>query len=113
MANITYTRLRSGGWGLRGPAGSLVEGAVVGVTTKAGKPKTETVGKVFWTGEDRFNGGGRISLAEIAAKVPPSNGGGDRGTGRVCAACQRPGRLVCDMEDGLYKHYNCCDIPPS
>lgn len=35
-----------------------------------------------------------------------------RGEIEVCAECGRPGRLVADLEDGLLKHYNCCDIPP-
>lgn len=30
-----------------------------------------------------------------------------------CAECGRGGRLVEDLEDGLMKHYRCCDIPPS
>ena len=29
----------------------------------------------------------------------------------VCADCGRPGTLVQDQEDGLWKHYNCCDMP--
>jgi hypothetical protein len=31
---------------------------------------------------------------------------------RVCADCGKGGRLVRDMEDGLYKHFGCCDMPP-
>lgn len=30
----------------------------------------------------------------------------------VCAECGKGGSLVQDLEDGLLKHYNCCDIPP-
>lgn len=30
----------------------------------------------------------------------------------VCAECGRPGPLVADLEDGLLKHRNCCDIAP-
>jgi len=32
---------------------------------------------------------------------------------QTCAECGRPGALVADMEDGLMKHYGCCDMPPS
>jgi hypothetical protein len=32
---------------------------------------------------------------------------------RTCAECGRGGALVQDMEDGLLKHYSCCDMPPS
>ena len=28
-----------------------------------------------------------------------------------CAACGRDGELVDDLEDGLLKHYRCCDMP--
>lgn len=31
---------------------------------------------------------------------------------RACAECGRGGALVQDMEDGLMKHYGCCDMPP-
>lgn len=30
----------------------------------------------------------------------------------TCAECGKGGRLVRDMEDGMYKHYKCCDMPP-
>lgn len=37
----------------------------------------------------------------------------DKANGReVCAECGRSGELVRDLEDGLMKHYNCCDIAP-
>ena len=32
--------------------------------------------------------------------------------GGRCAECGRKGVLVRDLEDGLLKHINCCDIPP-
>lgn len=28
-----------------------------------------------------------------------------------CAECGRGGSLVRDLEDGLMKHYGCCDMP--
>lgn len=52
-----------------------------------------------------------------AAKVQVSNQGyqyNQRPASRpVCCECGKPGRLVRDLEDGMPKHYNCCDIPPS
>ena len=33
--------------------------------------------------------------------------------GHRCAECGRKGHLVRDLEDGLWKHLNCCDIPPA
>lgn len=60
MANnqITYAKLNSDEWGLRGP--NLVAGAVVTVTKKSGETQTETVSRVIWRG----NG---VALATIAA----------------------------------------------
>ena len=65
----TYTKLRDGSWGLRGK--NLTSGQTVTVTTKAGKSKTECVGKVLWTGPDG------LSLATIA----------DGGGRRKCKGC--------------------------
>lgn len=53
---VTYTRLRDGSWGLRGPG--LVAGNTVIVTRRSGAPKTEVVGKVLWSGDG-------VSLATI------------------------------------------------
>jgi hypothetical protein len=33
--------------------------------------------------------------------------------GAVCAECGTSGDLVEDLEDGLMKHYRCCDMPRS
>lgn len=30
----------------------------------------------------------------------------------VCAECGRGGYLVADLEDGMWKHRQCCDIEP-
>jgi hypothetical protein len=46
----TYTKLRSGDWGIRGRG--LVEGRDVTVTKKSGETKTERVTKIIWTGSD-------------------------------------------------------------
>lgn len=32
-------------------------------------------------------------------------------TARRCAECGRGGELVRDNEDGVWKHYQCCDMP--
>ncbi len=34
-------------------------------------------------------------------------------TGETCACCGRGGQLIEDLEDGMMKHYGCCDIPSS
>lgn len=46
----TYTKLRDGSWGLRGSG--LASGRIVSVTKRDGTVKTETVGRVLWTGSD-------------------------------------------------------------
>jgi hypothetical protein len=46
----TFTKLRNGGWGLRGK--NLAEGDTVTVTKKSGQTLTLTVGRVLWTGKD-------------------------------------------------------------
>lgn len=57
MAATTFTKLKDGTWGLRGPG--LVEGQQVWVEKRdCARPVPKTVGKVLWTG----NG---ISIATI------------------------------------------------
>lgn len=54
----TYTKLRSGEWGIR-IAGSTTVGASVVVAKKSGERKTETVARIVWQGEG-------VTLAAIA-----------------------------------------------
>ena len=96
MAN-TYAKLKSGNWGVRIPNEDAKEGQTVTVTKKDGTTKQETIAKVV------FRGNG-ICLCAIA---PKDDSGGER-----CAECGKRGPLVADLEDGLMKHYGCCDIPP-
>lgn len=49
-SQITYTKLHSGEWGLRGHG--LSSGTSVTVTKRDGSRKTETVGRILWTGQD-------------------------------------------------------------
>ena len=46
----TYTKLRNGDWGLRGT--NLCVGQTVTVSKRDGSTKSETVGRVLWSGED-------------------------------------------------------------
>jgi len=48
---ITYTKLRNGSWGLRGPASALRAGAQVTVTKRSGESKTVRVGRVLWSND--------------------------------------------------------------
>lgn len=60
----------------------------------------------FWDGSKEF--WVDLALVTISQDEPLR---GSRG-GHVCAECGRSGRLVADLEDGLMKHWACCDIPP-
>lgn len=67
---ITYTKLRNGNWGLRGPASAIRAGATVTVTKRSGETKRETVGSVFWSDDS-------TAIASIAksASAPASDSG--------------------------------------
>lgn len=91
----SYTKLRDGTWGIRGPLPAPATGQVVSVQTKAGAVKSETVGRVLWTGTDYQ--GQPAYLATIGAR--PS-----RGTAKA-----RSG-YGCDCEDCHGRCPNCrCD----
>ena len=96
----TYTKTKNGDWGIRVTGAKPSEGCKVTVTKKDGSTKTETVEKVLWSGDG-------VHLCSITR-----SGGGRASGGRVCAECGKGGALVADLEDGLLKHYRCCDIPP-
>lgn len=95
--SATYTKLRSGDWGIRATS-EVKPGQVVEVTTKAGERRRETIGQIVWSGNGVW----------LCTK---GNGGSEQRSNRpVCAACGKPGYLREDMEDGLMKHPNCCDM---
>ena len=99
---VTYAKLRNGDWGLRSTS-TLKEGQTVTVTTKAGQSRTETVGKIVWSGNGVW----------LAAKGSDSGSAqNNQGNRPVCAECGKGGSLVADLEDGLMKHRRCCDLPP-
>lgn len=100
----SYTKLKSGDWGVRVVGEKPDVGATITVTKKDGATKTETVEKVVWSDPD-----GRTHLLAVR----PSGTTSQIRSGRnVCAECGKGGTLVSDLEDGLMKHYRCCDIPP-
>lgn len=57
----TYTKLKTGEWGVRGPVAEVKAGAVVTVTKKSGEAKQETVSRILWTD-------GTVALAAIGAQ---------------------------------------------
>jgi hypothetical protein len=56
----TFTKLRSGQWGLRGSQSALQPGATIGVAKRDGSTKECVVGRVIWTKDG-------IALATISA----------------------------------------------
>lgn len=60
--------------------------------------------KAFWVDSALVSGITEVSDSSITTKKKTSR--------NVCAECGKPGALFPDPEDGMYKHYNCCDIPP-
>lgn len=47
--HVTYTKLKSGAWGIRVSDGTVVKGQTVTVQKKSGDTRRETVTKVLWT----------------------------------------------------------------
>lgn len=62
MATATYTKLKSGAWGVR-VNGSVTAGTTVTVTKKDGSTKVETVAKVIFSGDG-------VSLCAISDGAP-------------------------------------------
>lgn len=58
----TYTKLRSGEWGVRVTTGPVAQGDQVTVSKKDGSTARETIARVVWTGEG-------VSLCEIERGV--------------------------------------------
>ena len=107
---VTYTKNKqTGNFDIIGLASELSEGKTVTVTLASGATKRVIVGKMSKAFEAKF--GANVGQSVCIAKVS-SNGSASRGGGNVCADCGRSGALVRDLEDGLMKHYNCCDIAP-
>ncbi len=92
----TYTKLKSGQWGIR-VAGQATKGQQVTVSTKAGARKIETVSAVVWSG----NG---VTLCAIAPTSRPASRGGYRKRGdggpRGDRACYMCGSYYCEGARG-------------
>lgn len=94
-------RKRNNDWVVQAPTGHK-QGDVITVYKRSGESQTvkcdrlvETVdGYDFW----------------YVTKCDKNGKSTER---EVCAECGKPGKLVADLEDGILKHYKCCDIPPS
>jgi hypothetical protein len=93
----TYTKLRSGDWGIRSTE-TLAAGMTVQVTKKSGESKTETVDHVIWTG----NGVTLASIARSAAPASPRGSYRRRGDGgpRGFKPCYMCGSYYCEGARG-------------
>lgn len=89
---VTYSKLRDGTWGLRGPVGELVAGATVTVSRRDGTTRTETVGRVLW----------HDATTALAAT------GGSARTMEPCAECGARGRRLTDCQDSSGIVGPCC-----
>lgn len=98
MTEATWFKLSDGSWGIKIADLNVKSGDRVQVLKKSGETSTETVEKVFELG-------GNVSCRVCSIKKT------EKTQRRVCAECGCGGPLVEDLEDGLMKHYNCCDIP--
>lgn len=73
---VNYCKLHDGSWGLKGER--FEEAAEVAVTTKAGKVKTEKVGKIIWKKDD-------LMIATIHRPEQAAGVCGECGCKLVCA----------------------------
>ncbi|GAA2183342.1 hypothetical protein GCM10009785_26570 [Brooklawnia cerclae] len=83
-ATITWTKLRSGSWGIKGHG--LVSGETVTVTKRSGETKSATVGKVLWTSDDG------VSIATVASSTASRTSHSASQHGGTCDECGRYSR---------------------
>jgi len=60
----TYTKLKSGDWGIRIEGGKPESGSSITVSKRDGSSKIESIDKVLWSD-------GKVSLCSIAKQVQP------------------------------------------
>jgi hypothetical protein len=104
MKNI-WTKQKDG-WAVWGP--DVKDFATVTVSKRDGTSQTVDLGAVKGV---LISKGSELSGCSYAF---PRKDQSDRAakTQSLCAECGKPGTLVPDDEDGLLKHWKCCDIPP-
>lgn len=71
----TYTKLRSGDWGIRVVGDKPSVGMTISVKKRSGDAKSETVDKVIWSGTDDKTGA-KIHLCAIAKKAAQASADG-------------------------------------
>jgi len=70
MNSASYTKLRSGAWGVRGIGTAPNSGDTVTVTKKSGATDERTVERVVWSGPAR-DGNGNAWIATVEADRAP------------------------------------------
>lgn len=106
---VTYTRLRSGAWGVRGPAALLTSPAAgvmarVDVTRRDGTTKSEAVVEVVWTD-------GITTIAAIMPTPRPSStrqSSAPARRGGICDECELPRRDLTECRDSSGISGMCC-----
>ena len=98
----TWKKLRSGDWGIVGPAADIVEGQTVTVTKKSGEAKTVTVGRVIWSNDTTaiatVTRTTRSATIKHMSAAPHSSIGGRRGRSCRLCGCTEPtcgGKGIC------------------
>jgi len=79
----TYTKLRDGSWGIKTTAATVRPGAQFVVRKQSGETKTETVGKVVWSGD----GVTICSIASSSAQRKPTSSISRPGRRYECEEC--------------------------
>ncbi len=82
----SYNRLKSGAWGLRVCGDKPSPGQTVEVTRRDGTVRRETVGKVVWSGPDKWHTGVTVHLCTIATADSSTTGAEDT-TNTLCVEC--------------------------
>lgn len=87
--SATYTKLRSGEWGIRSTE-PISEGQAVLVAKRSGETKRETVGRVIWSGTG-------VVLCSISRGSARRADGASWSAGG-CSACRDLGHMCPDCE---------------
>lgn len=97
----TYTKLKSGDWGVRGDGQPPAPGTPVNVRKASGEIKSETIGRIVWQGSDTRTGQPAWLAAVTRAAAPASTSNQDRPR-RNWRPCGYPGCRpnYCDECDG-------------
>jgi len=81
MNSATYTKLRSGAWGVRGIGAAPNSGDTVTVTKKSGVTDERVIARVVWSGPSR-DGAGLAWIAAVEDDGGPRRGRGSRRSSR-------------------------------